>query len=164
MNQGDDEEKAEQIGLMKDMFELSTHSIVWLGPRMESGNLGSRSGQSSVNTDRGMNLLQELARQRPVLEDTYRRGNGKQGPSRELKSDNRWKDLEFLLQLPWWRRVWTFQEFILPKIVTLWCGLKHISRERLCDATYAIFMCKSNHFLDHESWQPLWERRRVLQQ
>ncbi|KAI8635649.1 heterokaryon incompatibility protein-domain-containing protein [Xylariaceae sp. FL1651] len=163
INQGDDEEKREQIKIMKDIFKLSSHCIVWLGPRVTTGNLESRNGPSPIDTDRGMNLLHKLARQRPILVDARNQGNGKRGTPGELESDNRWKDLEFLLRLPWWRRVWTLQEFILPKIVTLWCGLKHISRERLCTATHAIWICKPDHLLDHKSWQPLWDRRRVLQ-
>ncbi|KAI0425119.1 hypothetical protein F5Y09DRAFT_352720 [Xylaria sp. FL1042] len=151
--------------MLKDIFELSTFSIVWLGPRRESDSLESRNRQASINSDHGMDFLLDLAQQRRTLEDVYNRYNGgRRGTPTKLENDSRWKDLELLLRLPWWRRVWTFQEFILPKNVVLWCGRKHISREALCrHATYAIWLCKPNHLLDHESWQPLWERRRVLQ-
>lgn len=164
MNQGDEEEKAEQIGMMKDIFELSDSSIVWLGPRIERGILESQDRRASIDSDRGMDLLLHLARQRRPLEDAYNHYNdGRRGTPEELENDSRWKDLELLLGLAWWRRVWTFQEFILPRNVTLWCGRKRIGRKALCNATYAIWLCKPNHLLDHESWQPIWERRRVLQ-
>ncbi|KAI0815384.1 heterokaryon incompatibility protein-domain-containing protein [Xylaria sp. FL0064] len=164
INQGDDEEKAEQIRMLKDIFELSTFSVVWLGPRKESDSFEFRSRQVLLDTDRGMDFLLELAQQRSTLEDVYNQYNGRRrGTPRKLEDDSRWKDLGLVLRLPWWRRVWTFQEFILPKNVVLWCGRKHISRGALCDATYAMWLCKPDHLLDHESWQPLWERRRVLQ-
>ncbi|GAP84066.1 putative heterokaryon incompatibility protein [Rosellinia necatrix] len=164
INQSDDEEKAEQIAMMKEIFELSTCSIGWLGPRMESSSLTPENGQTSADSDSGMDFLLELARRRPDLERAYNQSNdGRRETPRELENDSRWKDLELVLRLPWWRRVWTLQEFILPKTVTLWCGLRHISREGLCHAAYAIWLCKPNRLLDFESWQPIWGRRRVLQ-
>ncbi|CAJ2505946.1 Uu.00g000760.m01.CDS01 [Anthostomella pinea] len=150
INQSDEDEKSRQIRLMEDIFMLSNHSIVWLGPR-------------SHDSDEAMALLQELATRRRELEAAYKITHRRVTPD-DLSKDRRWNALEALLLRPWWRRVWTFQEFILPKgSMTLWCGGKNITRGALRDAIYAIWICKPDHLIDHDSWQAAWERRRVLQ-
>ncbi|KAI0480074.1 heterokaryon incompatibility protein-domain-containing protein [Xylariaceae sp. FL0804] len=154
IDQTDEAEKKRQMALMRVIFRRAAHVVVYLGPEA-----GDRS--AGTHSDAGIALLKELAGIRKTLELEYKR-TGKWHTT-ELKRLEGWKALEQLLERPWWRRVWTFQEFILPKSVTVWCGKASISRETLFSATYVLWRMgkPKDSMIAKESWRAAWERRRV---
>ena len=55
-----------------------------------------------------------------------------------------WGALRSLLLRPWWRRVWTLQEFLISdrRNLRFYCGRESISRHDLEEAVYATWLCK----------------------
>jgi hypothetical protein len=49
--------------------------------------------------------------------------------------------INMFFQRPWWHRVWTVQESVLPKTLLFVCGHRHLSAERL----FAVAECYYNH-------------------
>lgn len=42
-----------------------------------------------------------------------------------------WSTVVEIFNRPWWGRVWTLQEFLIPMRFEYWCGIQHITRERM---------------------------------
>jgi len=76
-----------------------------------------------------------------------------------------WKALEELLSRPWWTRVWTLQEYLVPSNFTFWCDRSYISRESLNKALYVVYkltkLSVQGNRLSAKSWYPAWSRRRL---
>ena len=86
INQGDTAEKNIQVPLMSAIYSQAQHVYIWLGPSNHH--------------------LDELVR--------FMRS----GEARKLDPDHhrRFKVLSYsLFSLPWWTRIWTFQEFLLAR-------------------------------------------------
>jgi hypothetical protein len=100
INQKDEIEKAEQVGMMKDIYRRASRVIVWLGEDSEHTVAGFRMlyGMSSLyglETAEVKDLVSSL-----VLDDYFR---------------SHWIALGNLLLRPWWYRVWAVQEICLAR-------------------------------------------------
>jgi hypothetical protein len=75
-----------------------------------------------------------------------------------------WIAIERVLLRPWWRRVWTLQEFIIVENVTIYCGNTGIKGRGWHDAIDTIYMCKgSDEEFMTEAFEVGWNRRRINQ-
>ncbi|MCJ1250469.1 hypothetical protein MMC30_007697 [Trapelia coarctata] len=127
INQMNDNEKAEQVKRMSEIYEGSTETIAWLNvdecpqaakflqhwaKRFVEVNGGNEKqvwagwygglGEKSI-----ANLLQNIQRF--------------DGPFSMLGPGN-WEAVKSLITRPWWRRLWVFQEAVLPKSLCFQCG------------------------------------------
>ncbi|GES66831.1 hypothetical protein ATEIFO6365_0016011900 [Aspergillus terreus] len=131
INQGDAVEKGKQILIMGDIYSCAQQVLVWLG-------------SPSQATENAFNALQEIDsylkraswvyRSSPFQKQLLRAVNWpylvdlNRKNVRELQKYD-WKSIMALLRHPWPRRVWTYQEFIRARKVTVVHGHASISAE-----------------------------------
>jgi hypothetical protein len=150
INQKDITERNDQVQLMGRIYRECKRTVVWLGN-------GTR------DTDQAMEFLHTLSNHENRLRKLAVPSDFRDLPP-ELRDSRKWKLLEGLLQAPWWRRVWTIQEFILAPLLVLFCGSRSISRRDLRKGIHAMMLCKpGDALLKDEAWRAAWNRRRILQ-
>jgi hypothetical protein len=152
INQADDQERATQVQLMRDLYKKSSLTIVWLGGRSDT-------------SDTAIDFLYTLHKHRKLINDSVREsGRGIPAGVAELHREASWKALEQLLSRPWFLRVWTLQEFVLSSNVDFYCGpLKSIRRKLLHQMIYAIWNCFPRRYIPDTAWLSAWRRRRLFQ-
>ena len=111
INQDDEAEKEVQIPLMRQIYTLCRSCLVWLGsstpvceiafnfmPRMIE-KLKTYEDCSQVWEEEGISVVSENVLEAPL-----------------------WKGIVDIFSRPWFQRVWTFQEAVLPPEVSFLCG------------------------------------------
>lgn len=147
INQNDTSERESQIRLMRQIYRQTTQTLVWLS-------------EQSEETDRAIDFLTGLAERRHELRQAVNKRH-KQMPS-DLEDHPGWKALEQLLQNPWWRRVWTLQEFLLPDNLKFHCGPKAIPRQVFRQGMDALELCgPPDTSILSSVWTTAWNRRRI---
>ncbi|KAG6364696.1 hypothetical protein INS49_006300 [Diaporthe citri] len=149
INQASLSERSSQVKLMGRIYRQANATIVWLS-------------EGSEDTKTAIELLVHLANRRHELRHDYKK-RGKLMPA-DLADHPGWKPLESLLDLPWWRRVWTLQEFILAKDLTFYCGTHSISRAAFRRGLHALELCGPlERYIRTAAWTTAWNRRRLIQ-
>ncbi|KAL1877527.1 hypothetical protein Daus18300_002515 [Diaporthe australafricana] len=149
INQALISERTSQVKLMGQIYRQAKGTIVWLA-------------DGSDETDTAIELLSHLAQRRHEFRRDYKK-RGKLMPA-DLVDHPGWKPLEILLDLPWWRRVWTLQEFILAKDLTFYCGAQSISRHEFRRGMHALELCGPlERYIRTTVWTAAWNRRRLIQ-
>ncbi|KIN09170.1 hypothetical protein OIDMADRAFT_23873 [Oidiodendron maius Zn] len=153
INQDDDDEKADQIPLMQQIFAGAETLLVWLGPGSEESDRavayvkrfatwGERLPLAYLATqseDEGKLELQKF-RQKVWMDVP--------GRLRSFIDSRRPPDLSTLLDCNWVHRGWTFQELILSSQPIILCGDKMLPWEDLVSfiTHYAFEARKSKSF------------------
>lgn len=149
INQENLSERTSQVKLMGQIYRQAKATIVWLS-------------EESDDTGTAIELLLNLANRRHELRHDYKK-RGKLMPA-DLVDHPGWKPLESLLDLPWWRRVWTLQEFILAKDLTFYCGPQSITRGEFRRGLHALELCGPlERYIRSAAWTTAWNRRRLIQ-
>ncbi|ROV98390.1 hypothetical protein VMCG_07200 [Cytospora schulzeri] len=149
INQSDSVERASQVKLMGHIYTQAKSTIVWLA-------------EGTEDRDRAIDFLGELAERRQELRRGVKR-TGKRLPP-DLMDHPGWKFLERLLSLPWWRRVWTLQEFILARDLTFYCGTKSIHCSGFRKGMHSVELCRPfESHIESRVWHTAWNRRRLIQ-
>jgi len=144
INQNDEDEKNAQVQMMGDIYRKSDITVVWLG-------------KAEKDTDTAMDFLTELQQREKDLQARKSR----QTPS-NLRNPDKWKSLQRFFSLPWWKRVWTLQEFVIAREPKFYWGKKSIDRKTFRAAVNAIWLCDPfNNLMDWEIFDPAWTRRRI---
>ena len=125
INQQDLEERGQQVALMKEIFQYSHRTLVWLG-------------EESRDSQRAIELVRHLGKawqQRGAQRFWW-------SPS-SIKIprlyDPAWRAFALLLQRPWFRRAWIVQEASVAKDILIACGTESITWEELLRAVqYAV--------------------------
>ncbi|KAL7808824.1 HET domain-containing protein [Trichoderma aethiopicum] len=103
INQADDIEKSLQVSMMGRIYRQSTQGAIWLGPLEHT---------SPADAQAALDTLSWIA--------------GEQDPppwlANEPKRTAASAALKALLNVPWWSRIWTVQEAILPPKATVYWG------------------------------------------
>ncbi|KAF2192390.1 HET-domain-containing protein [Zopfia rhizophila CBS 207.26] len=112
INQGDVDERGYQVSLMKDIFQKSKRTVVWLG-------------EESDETDAAIKLMKELA-------SLFTDPRGHTGWTHEAGNipplyDPAWRAFANLLQRPWFQRAWIVQEVSVTRDIQVVCGKASIS-------------------------------------
>jgi hypothetical protein len=119
IKQGDEEEIGLQVPRMKDIYTRTAKCVVWLGecPR------GSRLDRALPQLP---GLLQKLQKYPPHLglDETSLKRYGLPALTSAL-----WEGVSDLMENEWFRRVWTFQESVLPKTLEILYGNHVISTD-----------------------------------
>lgn len=109
INQGDLDEKNIQVPLMANIYSVATHVIAWLGPSTPEIELYSEWAQTYVAKSYNISSVSWLARDAAAFF------------SNRLEEKNHIKRLKVyqgfwqLLGLPYWRRMWTYQEYHIAR-------------------------------------------------
>ncbi|KAI8934920.1 hypothetical protein NX059_008589 [Plenodomus lindquistii] len=156
INLEDGHEREKQIQIMADIYKRAKKAIVWLGEEQEEDS----------DCAGAIEFLHDLAGLQVAFnrDDRATRQN-----LQNLEFTSNCAAVSKLLFRPWWTRVWTLQEFVLPKEARLYCGWKSIGRGKFKSAIYSIFLCStiSNGF-EHElvpriAFDGAFNRRRIHQ-
>lgn len=162
INQADDLEKTEQVGLMSEIFVRACGVLVWLGRGDDESAVGMKDLSSL-----GRAALRAL-RNRPS--ESFHESTAWGYVAAELRP--RWFpganpafDLEavlLILERPWFRRVWVLQEAALNRNVVVFCGQQTIKKSVLwAGAATAVFLSNEvliNGHYTHDSavmWRAL---------
>ena len=107
INQWDTKEKAEQVRLMRQIYTTCQNSLLWMGEIPQ--------GVTETDADQVMSVLRYMAasfkRRRGALPDCLKSDAAFEGTIKALEALSR--------KNPWWERVWTVQEAVLPLTKTL---------------------------------------------
>ncbi len=135
INQWDIKEKAAQVALMRDIYRLCEHCVLWLGE--------IPSEVERTDAEEALDFIREVAQAKICAP-------GQHPKNESMKHDNVFDGDETptifqanekgkavrkaftsfaMYGNPWWSRVWTIQESILPSRATLYWGDLTISRQ-----------------------------------
>lgn len=157
INLADDKEREKQVQIMAKIYTKARKAMVWLGKDVE--------GESDCTG--AVEFLHYLQNLQPLFsgkDADYTRSN--------LRSSGmaaHWISVSNLLSRPWWTRVWTLQEMILPREVKFYCGNTSISRGKFKAAMYSIFLCSVGdrdmevELIPRHAFDTAFNRRRVHQ-
>lgn len=137
-------ERSLQVQVMRRVYRDCHRCTVWLG-------------EESENSERAVNFIQLLHR---IDEEGHSIKEIRQ-IMQEQDHQASWALLEEFFMRKWWTRVWTLQEFVLPSMVSFWCGSRTISRTAVCAALLIADKCDSMGFKDSIAFRQGWNRRRV---
>ena len=132
INQADIIERNSQVELMADIYQGSGYSISWLGAEENNSELALRTfrefseqtsswplDSESISNSCLTNMSVNLCQPDEDFDGDY------------LVKNHAWLSIQNLLSRPYWERIWTFQELVLPKKVLVMCGLTLCSLEHL---------------------------------
>lgn len=156
INLTDGNEREQQVRVMADIYKRARRAVIWLGEEKEPNS----------DCTGAIRFLYTLA----SLQVAF---SGDDHAMRKSLEDpdfvSNCAAVSNLLYRSWWTRVWTLQEFVLPKEAKLYCGSRSISRGKFKSAIYSIFLCStiSNDF-EHElvprdAFTGAFNRRRIHQ-
>jgi hypothetical protein len=117
INQQSLEERGQQVALMKQIFQRSHRTLVWLGAE-------------SRDSGRAIHLVRRLAGvwQRRKSQRLWLARYSTNIPP---LYDPAWRAFALLLQRPWFQRAWVVQEASVAKDILVLCGADYISWDEL---------------------------------
>ena len=108
VNQEDDEDKSQQVGLMRDIYGRATRTIVWLGDAPDGRVVFQFLVEMLLQRDNGMSGLDVAVAQAGL---------------KKIRDDNpKWTALGRMLENLYWSRVWIVQEIVVSRQVDIWYG------------------------------------------
>ncbi|KAM5347273.1 hypothetical protein ACJ41O_010278 [Fusarium nematophilum] len=120
IDQEDADEKARQVGMMRQIFEEATSTIGWLGDDTD--------GKKAFDLIRTMTRTTTAEQFLPIRND----------------STSGWAELNKMLSNPWFRRSWIVQEIAVSESTLLLCGDEEIEWKEfsrgLCNALILAFI------------------------
>lgn len=114
INQQDTQEKAVQIPLMQEIYTMCRECLVWLGPSTPV---------SDIAIDATPRICQQIA-EMPALQVWEAEDIAVSSP--DALASPLWRGIVDIFSRPWFSRVWTFQEAVLPTLVSFVCGSKTV--------------------------------------
>ena len=121
INQQDQEEKANQIPLMREIYSKAQLVVLYLGPEKD----GSDTVPSLLDRiDRAYDLCQEAGYQHPFTALPINKRELFELPD---LGDQIWKNFKLFLDRDWFTRIWVIQEVTLATSAKLICGQWSIS-------------------------------------
>ena len=133
IDQEKDDEKSIQISLMKHIYKEAKNVLIWLGDAsaVEEGAL--------VIMPAIAKILKKAAAEgpeiHPEMPETFDMV-GLPPPSHPV-----WPALGNLMSRPWFGRLWTLQEVVLPQETRVLCGQREISWKALADFSATVTAC-----------------------
>lgn len=183
INQSDKEEHSSQMKIMGEIYKRAIKTVVWLGEEVDE-TLGMQSvnysGEDSVNCGNAINTFYQLhlEKKRAQKEEDDRLLNAPRSTLvwkgewkshlqylRDPRSGLIWEPVKKLLLRPWWRRVWTLQEFLISNNLDFYCGTESIARRIFISAIYTCYVCKAwdYNLLGSTAFNLGWNRCRLNQ-
>ncbi|KIM94387.1 hypothetical protein OIDMADRAFT_136327 [Oidiodendron maius Zn] len=145
INQMDNDEKSQQVMLMKSIYSKCKEVIMWLGD-----GIPGRPNDSLTIDEGSYKLIDYFAIQPPIFHLITGGGmNGGETPAVVRRFRKGWRILGQIVDLPYWRRVWIVQENILPPLATVVLGSISIP--------WKAFSSAIDSFKWHVQWAGTWE-------
>ncbi|OQE18710.1 hypothetical protein PENSTE_c017G02689 [Penicillium steckii] len=144
IDQGNLEERASQVEHLQQIYRAAEQVIVWLGEESHDSDLAIDFIKILDRYSREKHSVEEL---RSELEIEKYHGE--------------WKALEYFLARRWWSRMWTVQEFVLPRSISFWCGMRSIGRVSICRALAVANRCTTIGIKETAGFTNGLNRRRV---
>lgn len=138
INQANTRERCSQVGIMKNIYQASEGTIIWLGPDIPG-------------IDSTRDLMEKLSHMRH--KDLDLRGSGRKRRRYTIEEyhsldlqpaeDISWKAFGQLLSQPWFVRTWVIQEVVLSRVYPrMLCGSQELAWEKILDsAAWLTSMC-----------------------
>lgn len=161
INQKDEKEKSSQMEIMGKIYERADNTVVWLGEETDA-RFSEESKDCTGAIDNLYRLCDEMD---AATRDNHLLDKKRLLLLREPASGVDWNAIERLLSRPWWRRVWTLQEFLISNHLRFYCGKSSISRRNLEDAIFTIRSCRGwdGQLMSRKAFYGAWNRRRMNQ-
>ncbi|KAF5010254.1 hypothetical protein FDECE_3572 [Fusarium decemcellulare] len=127
INQTDDIEKSHQVNLMKDIFTRATGTTLFIGDYQDDSeqNLPSEESplpESRAGVETAFDLIRKLAADHHIFYlDSTRETTSLPSKSFETMYSTT-LCLKSIVEQPWWSRMWTVQEAVLPASPTVQYG------------------------------------------
>ncbi|KAF1851784.1 uncharacterized protein K460DRAFT_269413 [Cucurbitaria berberidis CBS 394.84] len=149
-------EREQQVRIMADIYKRARRAIIWLGEEVEEGS----NCTGAIEFLHYLSSLQvafsgdELAMRRNLDDPDF---------------TSKCEAVSSLLFRPWFTRVWTLQEFVLPKEAKLYCGKTSITRRKFKSAIYSMFLCSTisqdfeHRLVPRKAFDGAFNRRRIHQ-
>lgn len=155
INLKDVQEREDQVRIMGDIYRAARRVIIWLGEEREEGS--DCAGATA--------FLWHLS----CLPPAFRTNKALRAELMESTFSRQWTSVGRLLARKWWSRVWTLQEFVLPREAKFYCGQHSISRGKFKSAMYNIHLCSTgsgdyvNDLIPRHAFDAAFNRRRIHQ-
>ncbi|KAJ6439664.1 lariat debranching enzyme [Purpureocillium lavendulum] len=120
INQADIEEKSAQVSIMDRIYSNATYVVAWLGPPDEH----SSAGLKTIGTLREHLDAFKASQIEPFGGDDKANYTNSAVP---YISWPEWAALASIYQRQWFRRAWIVQEAILPRVLLMYLGDRHVS-------------------------------------
>lgn len=161
INQQDNDEKSHQVNLMKDIYAKAPKAILWLGDFSDDSQatIGAPPNPSVAMTKRqAVTAFRVLRRLAQLKIDSCAT------PSRRALTPTPAEEdaVEALVQLPWWTRVWTVQEAILPRAPAIVYGSLQIPLDTLLRASYSTQEHQFKRCCEQPEFEALLEKAHPL--
>lgn len=121
IDQGNNEEKGQQVPLMSKIYESAINTAIWLG-------------DSADDSDTGVQLLKDAHMCLQFSNEENLDPNEIERMGLPSPDSNDWKALWKLLSRPWFERLWIIQEVALSKDLWVVCGSSVVKWESLAFA------------------------------
>ncbi|KAJ6192932.1 heterokaryon incompatibility protein-domain-containing protein, partial [Bipolaris maydis] len=140
INQGKNEEKSVQVGLMREIYQRANHVFVWLGPADKSSDVSHPLHQHHRVNSGSMwypgcvrNVPQQILSASPgygrAMKSLLDSVSGRNSQSNLLPIT----ELKNFFTRSWWTRIWVLQEVALSRDTHFICGAQRLSTTR-CNA------------------------------
>ena len=139
INQGDTEEKTEQVRMMRDIYDRASLVIVWLGRGTDRDILGWQFAERLWAARKYHDEEVPLSINGLRLSSLHRLSADTLAIPQELLNnhDEEWAALAALLSREWFTRVWVIQELLVARQAVFLCGLTKIDANLLLYPAYA---------------------------
>jgi hypothetical protein len=108
INQQNNQERSQQVSLMRKIYSMARKTIVWLG-------------EEDADSTRAIEWMSKLCPWRPYVGYELK-------PTRDLIP---WEAIIRLFRRPWFTRIWVVQEFVVGRDVEFLVGTKSLRAETL---------------------------------
>ncbi|KIW03599.1 uncharacterized protein PV09_05352 [Verruconis gallopava] len=127
IDQSNVKEKSHQVSMMRDIYEKASEVIVWLGPGTSSQKKAMVSLRQAVD------------------------GHWSQSAALSFGTDlfMAWWTVMELFERPYWKRVWTIQEILVARKLTIRLGDENLSWETLQQLAPHIGWGRDYHYADY---------------
>ncbi|KAI2635778.1 heterokaryon incompatibility protein-domain-containing protein [Hypomontagnella submonticulosa] len=127
INQGDPDEKLDQIYRMGEIYSKAEKVFIWLGPTANNSDVALENMGRML--DEVLAINQAILSRQDIPDDTVAVINADHG-----------KMYGHLLSRQWFRRLWTVQEALLARKLVVMCGYREVDFELLVELAYQLLM------------------------
>ncbi|KAK9773234.1 putative Heterokaryon incompatibility protein [Seiridium cardinale] len=136
-------ERAQQVQLMQHIYRRAKPVVIWLGEESSDSNLAIDFIRFIDKISRKYSLEEVCAM---VQKDHF---------------SAQWVALTNFFSRKWWARIWTVQEFVLPPSISIWCGMRNVSRTAVCRSLRIADRCPSTGMKGTLAFNHGFNRRRA---
>lgn len=124
INQANIEERQDQVGSMRSIYQQASRVLVWLGPADDSSHVALQFVHDMYEHRNDVQWLWELFDHAEVV--------------------SRVEALAAVLSRPYWNRIWIVQEIAVAQDVTIFCGDDSTSASALHDVQEMLYSLKDS--------------------